>query len=136
MDRLSPERRSWLMSQVKSKDTSTEIRVRRAAHALGLRYRLHRRDLPGTPDLVLPKHRKVIFVHGCFWHRHAGCKKATMPKSRVRFWKSKFSSTVARDQQAVSDLEDLQWNVVVIWECETKSPERLSNRLRREFGTT
>lgn len=134
MDRLTRERRSWLMSQVKSKNTSAEMRVRRAAHALGLRYRLHRQDLPGTPDIVLPKHRTVIFVHGCFWHRHPGCRKSSMPKSRTQFWQAKFDRTVARDQQATKDLGEIGWTVTVIWECETKSEQFLSRRLRDAFN--
>ena len=133
MDRLTPERRSWLMSRIGSKDTLIEIRVRRVAHAMGLRFRLHRRDLPGTPDLIFPKHRIVVFVHGCFWHRHAGCKKATLPKSRVRFWKNKFEKNVARDLRATKKLLALGWTVETIWECETKDAFALSNRLENIF---
>ena len=133
MDRITPERRSWLMSQVRAKDTSTEMRVRRAAHALGLRYRLHRRDLPGTPDLVFPKHRSVIFVHGCFWHRHPGCKKATTPKSRAQFWQSKFDGNLTRDRRAIEDLGTLGWRVAIIWECQTKTTETLFRLLEEIF---
>lgn len=122
MDRLSVERRSWLMSRVKAKHTSPEMVVRRKAHALGLRFRLHRKDLPGTPDLVFPKYRAVVFVHGCFWHRHAGCRKAGMPKSRVEFWKEKFERNVDRTRRNVEELTELGWSVNVIWECETKDP--------------
>ena len=121
------------MSRVKAKDTSTELRVRRTAHALGLRYRLHRRDLPGTPDLVFPKHRVIIFVHGCFWHRHPGCKKATTPKSRVQFWQEKFDRTVARDRQVINRLVTLGWSVAIIWECETKTKDGRINRLEEIF---
>lgn len=110
-----------------------EMRVRRAAHALGLRYRLYRRDLPGTPDLVFPKHRIVVFVHGCFWHRHPGCKKATTPKSRVEFWQSKFDRNVARDRETVEELGALEWGVAVIWECETEDAEVLSRLLGEIF---
>lgn len=133
MDRLTPERRSWLMSRVASKDTSAEMRVRRVAHALGLRYRLHRRDLPGSPDLVFPKHGTVVFVHGCFWHRHTGCKKATTPKSRVKFWREKFARNVARDKRAANELKSLGWNVAVIWECESKDPVALTHHLEVIF---
>lgn len=133
MDRLTPERRSWLMSRVRARDTSAEMRVRRAAHGLGLRYRLYRRDLPGTPDLVFPKHRVVVFVHGCFWHRHPGCKKATSPKSRVEFWQSKFDRNVARDRQNVEELRTLGWRVAIIWECEAKVAEALSRHLKEIF---
>ena len=121
------------MSRVKSKDTLAELRVRRIAHSLGLRYRLHRRDLPATPDLVFPKHRVVVLVHGCFWHRHPGCKKATTPKSRVRFWQEKFNRNIARDQQAMKDLEALGWKVATIWECETKAGETVLCRLHEIF---
>ena len=134
MDRLTPERRSWLMSRVKAKDTLAEMRVRQITHSLGLRYRLQRRDLPATPDLVFPKHRVAIFVHGCFWHRHPGCKKATTPKSRVRFWQEKFNRNVARDQQAIHDLQALGWRVAIIWECETKVEEAVLCRLHEVFG--
>lgn len=133
MDRLTPERRSWLMSRVAAKNTSAEMRVRRAVHAQGLRYRVHRRDLPGTPDIVFPRHGLVVFVHGCFWHRHPGCKKATTPKSRIEFWRDKFDRTVERDRYAVTGLEALGWRVAVIWECETKKPEILSSRLKQIF---
>ncbi|WP_342450151.1 DNA mismatch endonuclease Vsr [Thiorhodococcus minor] len=134
MDRLAPERRSWLMSRVASKNTSAELRVRRALHALGFRFRLHRKDLPGTPDIVLPKHRTVVFVHGCFWHRHPGCPKATTPKTRVEFWRSKFDRNVERDREAMAQLEALGWRTVVIWECETKKSERLAEVLERHFA--
>lgn len=122
------------MSRVASKNTSVEMRVRRAAHALGLRYRLHRRDLPGKPDLVFPSRRTVLFVHGCFWHRHRGCKKATTPKSSIEFWKSKFDRNVQRDRKTVAELRSLGWRVVVIWECQTKDDVALSRRLSRIFG--
>ena len=122
------------MSRVGATDTSAEMRVRRTVHVLGLRYRLHRRDLPGTPDLVFPKHGVVIFVHGCFWHRHPGCKKATFPKSRVWFWKKKFDRNVARDRQVIEDLVDLGWRVEIIWECETKNTDSLSRCIRKIFN--
>ena len=131
MDRLTPERRSWLMSQVKAKDTSPEFRVRRKAHAMGLRFRLHRKDLPGTPDLVFPKYRAVVFVHGCFWHRHEGCSKASMPKSRVGFWREKFARNVERAGRDTRKLQELGWSVSVIWECETKEPAAVERFLLR-----
>ena len=125
VDRLSPERRSALMAKVGSKNTLPEMRVRKAAHALGYRFRLHRKDLPGKPDLVFPGRRKIIFVHGCFWHRHEGCAKASQPTTRSDFWSDKFTRNVVRDKQAVLELERLGWAVTVIWECETRSNERL-----------
>lgn len=133
VDRLTPERRSWLMSRVKGKHTSPEMRVRRAAHALGLRFRLHRKDLPGKPDLVFSKHRVALFVHGCFWHRHEGCSKASMPKSREDFWNAKFDANRNRDIKNDAALRAMNWNVVTIWECQTKNAEALSERLRQLF---
>lgn len=134
-DRLSPERRSWLMSRVGSNDTGPEMRVRKVAHAMGLRFRLHRKDLPGHPDIVFPRWRIAIFVHGCFWHRHPGCKKATTPKSNVEFWTRKFEANVARDIRTQRELEDLGWKVAVIWECGTKSPSEIHRQLTELFGT-
>jgi DNA mismatch endonuclease (patch repair protein) len=133
VDRLTPSRRSWLMSQVRSQHTSPEIRVRKAAHSMGLRFRLHRSDLPGRPDLTLAKHHTVIFVHGCFWHRHPGCMKASTPKSRQAFWNEKFQANRARDTRVQLALKKLGWRVLVIWECETKRPEQLSRWLRKQF---
>jgi DNA mismatch endonuclease (patch repair protein) len=117
------------MSRVKSKNTTPEMRVRRAAHAQGLRFRLHRADLPGRPDLVFPKHRVAMFVHGCFWHRHPGCAKASTPKSQPEFWRSKFDANVARDVRVEAELEALGWRVVTVWECETKTDELASQVL-------
>lgn len=128
-DRLSPERRSWLMSRVRSNDTGPEIRVRQAVHAMRLRFRLHRKDLPGQPDLVLPRWRIVIFVHGCFWHRHLGCRKASEPKSNPSFWQQKFEANIARDARVVAELEKMGWHVIVIWECETVKRELLDRVL-------
>lgn len=134
VDRLTPERRSWLMSRVASKNTAAEIRVRRVAHACGLRFRLHRRDLPGTPDLIFPGRRIAVFVHGCFWHRHADCRKSTNPRSHTEYWTKKFDVNVARDREAVAALEACGWNVHVIWECETKDPKILLQRLTEIFA--
>ncbi|MCQ8277435.1 very short patch repair endonuclease [Acetobacteraceae bacterium KSS8] len=122
------------MSRVPQKGSSPEIRVRQAAHALGLRFRLHRRDLPGTPDIVFPRHGIVIFVHGCFWHRHPGCPKASMPKSRIEFWKAKFSRNIARDLRNKAHLEQMGWHVEVIWECETRNSLTLADRLSSLFS--
>jgi len=129
VDRLTPERRSWLMSRVASKHTTPELRVRKAVHSLGLRFRLHRKDVPGKPDLTLPKHKTVIFVHGCFWHRHLGYPKASTPKSNVEFWQNKFAANVARDAEVRRRLQEFGWKVVTIWECETKKPEPLLRKL-------
>ncbi len=125
-DSLDPERRSANMAKIRSRDTGPEIAVRRAAHAAGLRFRLHRRDLPGTPDLVFPKARLAVFVHGCFWHRHAGCSNCTMPKTRTDFWQAKFERNVSRDREARDRLSVLGWMSMIIWECETRRPATLA----------
>ncbi|MGO4480306.1 very short patch repair endonuclease [Rhizobium sp. 2TAF27] len=129
MDRLTPEHRSWLMSRVRGKDTTPEMRVRRAAHALGFRYRLHRKDLPGKPDLCFPRKKIAIFVHGCFWHRHEGCRKASVPKSKLDFWLQKFATNIERDERVSDALATMGWTVHVIWECQTKVDVQLRERL-------
>lgn len=129
MDKLSKAQRSANMSRVKGKNTGPEMLVRSVAHSLGLRFRLHRRDLPGSPDIVLPKHRLVIFVHGCFWHRHEGCRRATMPSTRKEFWEAKFAGTVARHERQRGQLEALGWRVRTVWECELKDIPTLEARL-------
>lgn len=131
VDTLSPERRSWLMSRVAAKNTKPELIVRRALTALGYRYRLHRTDLPGKPDIVFPSMRKAIFVHGCFWHRHANCSGASTPKSNVVFWRTKFESNVERDKRNVRALRRNGWSVLIVWQCQTRNPERLTRRLER-----
>lgn len=120
MDSLSPEKRSWNMSQIRGKNTKPELAVRSALHRLGFRFSLHRKDLPGKPDLVLPKYHAAIFVHGCFWHRHKGCKLAYSPKTKQEFWQQKFSSNVDRDKRNLDAIAELGWNPIVIWECEIK----------------
>lgn len=127
------KQRSDIMRAVPRKDTVPELRVRHCAHRLGLRYRLHRKDLPGTPDLVFPKHRTVIFVHGCFWHRHEGCRLTTTPHTNRPFWDAKFRANVERDSRKTEQLERAGWRVFVIWECETKDERRLRNILIRIF---
>lgn len=129
MDRISPEQRSLLMSKVRSKNTKPEMLVRRSAHKLGFRFRLHRRDLPGSPDLVFPSLGAVIFVHGCFWHRHQGCKKSTYPKTRVDFWEKKFRRNRERDEENQRTLNDSGWKVLVVWECETKHHELIEKKI-------
>lgn len=126
-------KRSRLMGRVRQAHTAPEVRVRRALHRIGYRFRLHRRDLPGRPDIVLPRHKLVVFVHGCFWHRHAGCSKATTPKSRVEFWSAKFEANLARDQRQQAQLLNLGWRVVVIWECETKDLQKLVELLNERL---
>ncbi|MFP4164854.1 MAG: very short patch repair endonuclease [Chitinispirillaceae bacterium] len=134
-DRLSPERRSWNMSRIRSKNTKPEIMVRSVLHRMGFRFRVHYSKLPGCPDIVLPKHRVVIFVHGCFWHRHPGCRRATTPGSNKAFWKKKFERNVARDQEKRKDLEELGWRVLTIWECSVlEGPDRIAQVVEEFMG--
>ncbi len=114
------EARSAIMAKVRSKNTKPEIEVRRAIHRAGFRFRLHRSDLPGNPDVVFPRHRLALFVHGCFWHRH-GCKRTTMPATNREFWSEKFRRTVERDQRALKELEEIGWKTAVIWECQLET---------------
>jgi DNA mismatch endonuclease (patch repair protein) len=119
-DRISQEHRSWNMSRIKGKDTGPEMKLRSMLHRAGYRFRLHTDKLPGCPDIVLPKYRTVVFVHGCYWHRHPGCPDATNPKSRTEFWQKKFNDTVKRDKRKAEELEKLGWHVITVWECELK----------------
>ena len=128
-DIVDSRRRSELMAGIRVRDTAPELAVRRIAHRMGLRFRLHRKDLPGRPDLVFSKHRLVVFVHGCFWHQHDGCRYAHIPKSRTAFWTEKFARNVARDQRNEDALRTLRWRVVVIWECETGREEAVARKL-------
>lgn len=121
------------MSRVGGKNTKPELAVRRALHALGYRFRIHRRDLPGRPDIVLPRYRVAIFVHGCFWHRHPGCRKASSPKTRADFWGQKFEANVARDERNQSELVAIGWRVFTIWECETRTIDETAARLHDEL---
>jgi DNA mismatch endonuclease (patch repair protein) len=128
MDTLTPEKRSRLMGKIRDKDTKPEWIVRRLVHSMGFRFRLHRKDLPGGPDLVFPAMSKVIFVHGCFWHRHR-CRLTTTPKTNVRFWNTKFSENVLRDKKNIRRLKRAGWAVLVIWECQTRNAAFLEKRL-------
>lgn len=130
MDRLDPKRRSWLMARIGTRHTTPELAVRRLLHRMGYRFRLHRSDLPGTPDIVLPRHGLVVQVHGCFWHGHY-CKRTKMPKSRVEYWHVKIDSNRARDARNRRRLRALGWRTIVVWECETKNPPKLQARLLR-----
>ncbi|WP_443690485.1 very short patch repair endonuclease [Pseudomonas sp.] len=121
--------RSEIMRSVKSENTTPELLIRSLLHRLGFRFRLHRKDLPGSPDVVLPRYRTVIFVHGCFWHRHPGCRLTTTPKSRQGYWLPKFMGNVERDRRNIETLQKMGWQVIVIWECEIKRSEDLEYRL-------
>lgn len=114
-----------MISAIRGRDTAPELAVRSYLHAAGLRFRVNVRRLPGTPDLVFSRHRTAVFVHGCFWHRHAGCPFATTPAAHGEFWDAKFAANVARDRRDQSKLSEMGWNVITIWECETRSAERL-----------
>jgi DNA mismatch endonuclease (patch repair protein) len=131
MDRLSPKQRSKVMSKVKGVNTTPELRVRRALHAIGYRFRLHRKDLPGKPDIVLPKHRLCLFVHGCYWHQHQGCKRCTFPKTNTEFWAKKFNQNRIRDERVTAALIQAGWKVCVIWECQTKDQTTLLASIAR-----
>jgi len=129
----TPEQRSYNMSRIKGKDTNPEVIVRRQLHAMGFRFRLHDTNLPGKPDIVMKKHRTAVFVHGCFWHRHKGCKFSYVPKSRVNFWQKKFEANVRRDRQVTEQLAAAGWLQFIVWECQTKDKDRLVAVIKEFF---
>jgi len=133
MDNVSRIQRSKNMAAVRGKHTTPELRVRRRLHAMGYRFRLHRKNLPGKPDIVLPKYRLCIFVHGCFWHQHPGCKRATIPETRRKFWQEKFLKNRIRDEKVQNELRRTGWHVCTIWECETKKDEDLTEIIAECF---
>lgn len=122
------------MSKIRKRNSKPELAVRRLAHSLGFRFRLNRADLPGTPDLVFPRLRKIIFVHGCFWHQHSGCKHANVPKARPQYWIPKLDRTKQRDEEALQALKALGWEVLILWECELRDPLELGQRLVNFLG--
>lgn len=126
---MTPEARSRLMARIRARDTKPEMKVRSTAHRLGYRFRLYRKDLPGSPDLVFSGRGKLIYVHGCFWHRHPGCRKASTPATRQEFWEAKFTANVERDIRKEVQAMALGWEVIVIWECETRDTEFLEQIL-------
>jgi len=131
MDRLTKEHRSWNMSRIKDRDTGPEMAVRSALHKCGFRFRLRGKDLPGKPDIVLPKYKTVIFVHGCFWHRHENCKYCYTPKSHEEFWHTKFQRTIERDAENMQAIKQQGWLPLIIWECELKdNPDAVIVRIR------
>lgn len=129
MDIVSPEKRSRMMAAIRGKNTKPEMMVRKIAHAMGFRFRLHRKDLPGSPDLVFPHLKRVIFVHGCFWHQHPGCRFAYTPKSNTQFWQHKLEGNTRRDALALSMLGALGWEVLIVWECEITDLPALTLKL-------
>ena len=135
-DRISKAHRSWNMSRIRGKDTTPEILLRKLLHRAGYRFRLHSPDLPGRPDIVLKKYKTVIFVHGCFWHRHEGCSGATVPKTHTEFWLDKFRGTVERDRRKQKELEEAGWRVVIVWECQLKKdPESIMALVEIQLAT-
>jgi DNA mismatch endonuclease (patch repair protein) len=136
VDVLTKEKRSWNMGQVRDKNTKPELIVRSLLHRHGFRFRLHKKKLPGKPDIVLFKYRTIVFVHGCFWHRHENCSDATVPKTRTEFWTQKFSENVKRDTENHAALRKLGWNVLIVWECETANQDKLIDRLKCEINSS
>ncbi|MDA8089974.1 MAG: DNA mismatch endonuclease Vsr [Nitrospiraceae bacterium] len=134
MDTISPERRSVNMRRIKSRDTSPEIVVRRLVHGMGFRFRLHNAKLPGKPDIVLARLKRIIEVRGCFWHQHPGCIDSHIPKTRIKYWAPKLERNKLRDKENMMKLRALGWRVLVVWECEVKNTKRLSKRLGRFLG--
>ena len=129
-DTLSPEERSKHMSLIRSKNTHLELRVRRLIYSMGFRYRLHRRDLPGKPDLVFSPRKKIIFINGCFFHHHKGCSLARLPKSRKNYWIPKLKANAERDTRNVAALRKIGWRVMCVWECQLKTPQTLILRVK------
>lgn len=129
-DKFTPEKRSKIMSSVKGRDTGPEKAVRSMLHAMGYRFRLHEKRLPGKPDIVLPRHQKVIFVHGCFWHGHQGCSRSKRPKSNVDFWNHKIDGNIRRDAEIQEKLRMAGWEILTVWQCQIRDKELLESRLR------
>ncbi len=122
------------MSRIKGTDTKPELLVRSIIHRLGYRFSLYRRDLPGSPDIVLPKHKKIIFVHGCFWHGHKGCKRSLRPSSNIEFWQHKLEKNIMRDKKNAAELRKKGWTVFVLWQCQTRKPEKLIIKIEKFLG--
>lgn len=135
-DIVDSKTRSRMMAGIRGKNTKPEVKVRQALHAAGYRYRLHRADLPGKPDIVLPSRRAVVFVHGCFWHRHKGCPAATTPTTRPEFWQAKLSGNVERDERNIGLLREQGWAVHIVWECQTKGAGSFWRSLVEFLDTT
>ena len=134
VDTVDPNVRSRMMSKVRGKNTAPEIALRKALHGRGFRFRVNVKTLPGTPDIVLPKWRTVLFVHGCFWHRHEGCRFAYSPRSNEAFWQQKFSANIARDRKVANELDQLGWQFLIVWECALRDPIKLRESLQNYLG--
>ena len=134
MDVFSKEKRSLIMSRIGGKNTKPELIVRSLLHRMGYRFRLHVADLPGTPDIVLPRHGKVVFVHGCFWHGHKGCKRAKRPATHKSFWNQKIDGNIKHDRKVRQDLRRLGWRVFTVWQCQTRDLDRLHRKLNAFLG--
>ena len=133
-DNLTPEKRSWNMGLIRSRDTKPERLVRHILHSHGYRFRLHRKDLPGKPDIILPRYNTAIFVNGCFWHQHQGCKRSNIPKSNLNYWINKLSRNVQRDKENKRMLKKAGWKILIIWECECKAPDKLVAKLVKQLS--
>ncbi len=129
MDKLTKERRSWNMSRIRAKNTKPEVSVRSMLHRMGYRFRIHPKELPGKPDIILPKYRTAIFVHGCFWHGHGNCKEFSPPKTRTEWWLNKINGNKKKDIDNVTRLEKLGWKVIVVWECEL-TPDKIGDSIK------
>ena len=134
MDRFNAAKRSEIMSHVRGKDTDVEKKVRSLLHSLGYRFRVHVDRLPGKPDIVLPKYTSIVFVHGCFWHGHKRCKRASIPETNREFWTRKIAGNMQRDRRTIRELHKLGWKVLVVWQCQTRDLALLENRLAKFFG--
>lgn len=130
-DVFSRQQRSNIMARIGSRDTAPEKLVRSTLHEMGFRFRLHVKSLPGKPDIVLPRYRKIIFVNGCFWHGHSRCKRSYLPDTNTRFWKNKIQGNILRDHKTIRQLRKLGWDILVVWQCQTKKHILLANRLRK-----
>ena len=133
VDSLSPEKRSWNMGRISGKNTKPELAVRSMLHRMGFQFRVNKKELPGKPDIVLTKYKTVVFVHGCFWHRHKNCRDASTPKTRTDFWQKKFDGNVVRDKRNIYSLDQMGWRVIVVWECELKQPDALASKLKNQI---
>jgi len=134
MDHLTKEKRSWNMSLIRSRNTRPEVFVRSVVHRLGLRFGLHKSDLAGKPDIVLRRHKAVIFIHGCFWHQHRNCKRSNIPKSNKKYWTPKLERNIERDKINKRNLRKEGWRVIILWECQARDPEELKLELIKQFS--